>query len=72
MFRVGGDAGFSDSPGHGHGEKRLDVSESPRILANLWVREVGRQRKLVPDCAPALRHSAIIFHTRTQGRCNQH
>ena len=24
------------------------------------------------DCAPALRHSAIIFCTRTQGRCNQH
>lgn len=23
------------------------------------------------DCAPALRHSAIIFCTRTQGRCNQ-
>ncbi len=24
------------------------------------------------DCAPALRRSAIIFCTRTQGRCNQH
>ena len=24
------------------------------------------------DCAPALRHSPIIFCTRTQGHCNQH
>jgi hypothetical protein len=24
------------------------------------------------DCAPALRHCAIIFCARTHGRCNQH
>ncbi len=24
------------------------------------------------DCAPALRHSAIIFSSRTNGGCNQH
>jgi hypothetical protein len=47
--------------------------------ANIWTKNKvgrpgaalsmqGRQRKRVPDCAPALRNSAIIFGTRTQGR----
>jgi len=26
----------------------------------------------IGDCALALRHSTIIFFTRTQGHCNQH
>jgi hypothetical protein len=31
-----------------------------------------RFQNVLKRCAPALRHSAIIFCTRTQGRCNQH
>ena len=43
-----------------------------RIDALSWMDSATKAKTFGSDCAPALRHSAIIFCTRTQGRCNQH